>query len=152
MNKNKIFLLVVGLSSLITSAWGWVNYFQENSVFSMLSWPFFWLGIFVWGDGMILGSFLFLGSIFLWFKNKSILSGMFFSAYATIRSFIEILYNLNAQFSSVNRPWEVFMPELASRLHLQVIGLHVGAQIGFTAIFIISMLVFISYLKKYFKN
>jgi hypothetical protein len=78
MNKNKIFLLVVGLWSLITAVDGWYYYFQGRDVFSIVTWPFVPIGIFVWGDGMVLGALLFLASAWLWFKNDSVWTGLFF--------------------------------------------------------------------------
>lgn len=150
--KNRLFLLVVGPCALYTALWGWAYYLQGNDVFCMISWKFVWLGIFAWGDGMVFGTLLFLASIWLWFLNKPVWTGLFFSAYYVLRSFVEVLYDLNAQFSVFMRPWEAFMPKLAAKVHLPVIDLFVFGQIMYTAVCIVSIMVFLFWLKKYFKE
>ncbi|MDR3559368.1 MAG: hypothetical protein P4L62_00705 [Candidatus Pacebacteria bacterium] len=116
----------------------------------MVTWPFVPIGIFVWGDGMVLGALLFLASVWLWFKNDSVCTGLFFSFYVVLRTFFEIVYNMSAQFSTFRRPWEAFLPQLAVQMHLPVIDLFVFAQITYTAVCIVGMMFFIFYLKKYF--
>ncbi len=149
MNKNKILLSVVGSVSLIASIIGWINYAQGMAVFSVITWPIIWLGLFVWGDAMILGAFLFIASVVLWFKNNHILTGLFLSVYFTLRSFIEAMYNLNAQFSSVTRPWEAYTVDLAKQLHFAPQEMFVVPQIIYTAICVTSFIIFIVYLKQY---
>jgi hypothetical protein len=149
MKRHRIILSIIGLIAAATSILGWAVYFSHGSV-SAICWPFIWLGIFTWDDGMILGTFLFVACAILWKKNKPALSGLFFSAYAMVRSFIEALYNLNAQFSSVSRPWENYLPQLAANLHLQVVELYVIAQISYTAICVTALVFLLYYTKKYF--
>lgn len=150
MNRHKIFLLAIGLLALIATVLGFVNYFRGN--FSGISWAFVWMGIFIWGDGIVLGLFLLLGCTYLLFKNNPIFTGMFFYAYVLMRSLIEIVYNLNAQFSDVTRPWEAYLPHLAATLHLERAELYVLAQILFTAICTLALLGFCCYFRKYLKS
>ena len=149
MNKNKVVLSVVGSVALISSILGWINYVNGVAVFSVITWPIIWLGLFVWGDAMILGAFLFIASVVLWFKNNHVLTGLFFSTYFTLRSFIEAIYNLNAQFSSVTRPWEAYTVDLAKQLHFAPQEMFVVPQIIYTAICVTSFIIFIMYLKQY---
>lgn len=151
MNKNKIVTGGVGVVAALSSIIGWKVYFSGGDV-SGLCWPFWWIGIFTWDDGMVLGTFLFIACLILFFKNRAIVSGIFFSSYVLFRSFIEVLYNLNAQFSSTSRPWEEYLPNLAASLHLRVVELFVIAQISYTVICIISFVALLVYLKKYFKE
>ena len=150
MNTHKKILLIIGLCALVSTVLGFTNYAENN--FSGISWPFIWMGIFIWGDAMILGTFLFISCIFLWFKNNSTFTGMLFSAYVFIRSSVEILYNLNAQFSTISRPWETFVPQIASALHLEKAELYVLPQITYTAISTVALISFCYFLKKYFKS
>jgi hypothetical protein len=150
MDKNKAFLLVIGLLALAATVLGFVNYGRGN--FSGVSWPFVWIGIFIWGDGIVLGTFLLLGCVYLWFKNNSIATGMFFSAYALLRSLFEVQYNLNAQFSTLSRPWEAYVPSLALALHLDKSELYVLPQIMFTAISTLALLSLCYFAKKYIKS
>lgn len=152
MSKNKIFLIAVGAVALVSSVLGWINYFHNVSVFSVITWPLIWLGLFVWGDAMILGAFIFGACVVLWFKNNPVLTGLFFSAYYMIRSFIEALYNLNAQFSPVSRPWEAFIPAIAEKYHFKIMELYVVPQITYTAVCVTSLVIFVTFLKMYFHD
>jgi hypothetical protein len=149
MKRHQLFLAIIGLVALCSAILGIYNWSVGN--FSGIAWPFVWIGIFIWGDGIILGTFLFLSSIWLWLKNSPIFTGMFFSGYVAIRSFIEIIYNLNEQFTTTTRPWDSFIPAFASSLHLSTIEFFVLPQILYTAICLIAVLIFASYLKKYLK-
>jgi hypothetical protein len=149
INWTKYFLLVVAATTLIASILGWINYFKGVSVFSVITWQFIPLGIFVWGDAMILGTFLFVASVYLYFKQNTALTGLFFSAYFMIRSLIEALYNLNAQFSSVSRPWEGFIQPLADKLNFKIQEMFVVPQITYTAVCVVSLVFFVVFLKKY---
>jgi hypothetical protein len=151
MNKNRLIVSLVGAVAAASSVLGWLVYFFRGDV-SGLSWPFVWIGIFTWDDGMILGTFLFAGCVALWFLNSAVWTGLFFSSYALFRSFIEAFYNLNAQFSSTTRPWESYLPQLASSLHLRVLELFVIAQIFYTAVAVVSFLVLLFSIKKYFSE
>src|SRR3989344_2691305 len=102
---NRKFLMIAGVLYLSATILGIINVLNGN--FSETAWVFVPLGIFIWGDAIVLGPFIALACLWLWVKNKSVWTGLFFSIFAAIRSFIEIIYALNAQFSNTVRPWEV---------------------------------------------
>lgn len=72
------------------------NHFKETRFL-------FWLGVFVWGDAVILGIFWFLISIICLFLKDWILFLLIISVFWVVRSFGEIIYWINQQFSSTNR-------------------------------------------------
>lgn len=102
---NRKFLVVTGLFYFIATILGLVNVLNNN--FSGISWVFVPLGIFIWGDALILGPFISLGSLWLLIKNKPVWTGLFFSSYVAARSFFEVIYAFNTQFSDSIRPWDV---------------------------------------------
>ncbi|MGB9707251.1 MAG: hypothetical protein ACPL1D_00650 [Microgenomates group bacterium] len=61
------------------------------------------LGIFVWGDAIILGVFWFLVSLICFLIKDYFLFLFIVSLFWTIRSLGEMVYWLNQQFSSTNR-------------------------------------------------
>ena len=63
----------------------------------------FFLGIFVWGDAVIFGAFWMIVSIVIFLLKNWYLFFLIISVFWTIRSFGEIIYWLNQQFSSINR-------------------------------------------------
>ena len=150
MKKNRAVVGIVGAASGLSSILGWYVYFSGGDV-SGICWPFVWLGIFTWDDGMIIGTCLFAACLCLWLwrKDDFAVSGLFLSAYAALRSFIEAQYNLNAQFSAVTRPWEAFLPPLAASLHLRLVELFVIAQISYTMICLAAVCAFVYFLKEY---
>ncbi len=147
LTTNKKIILIIGVLSFISWIFGWFYTFHENA--SSFAFSFFPMGIFTWDDGMVIGTFLFLSCVVLWFKNKPVLTGLFLSAYAMIRSFGEAMYNLNAQFSPISRPWESSLPSIAMHFHLRLVELFVLGQIFAMVICVISFVIFLSYLKKY---
>jgi hypothetical protein len=146
---HKIVLLVVGISSFLAAIFGWLYSLSGNA--SGFCSQFFGLGIFTWDDGMVIGTFLCLACIFLWFKNNSTLTGLFLSSYVMIRSAGETIYNLNAQFTLTIRPWEYRLPHIAAMFNLRLVELFVIAQVFFMVLGIASFVIFLSYLKKYFR-
>lgn len=146
---NRILVASIGIVAGIATIVGSINTLLGNaSGFCSVLW---WLGLFTWDDAMVLGMFVAATCIVLWFKNESVLTGLFFSSYAFFRSLIEVFYNLNAQFSPITRPWESQLPHIASIFNLQLVELFVIGQIFFTSICIISFLLLLSYIKKYFR-
>ncbi len=63
----------------------------------------FWLGIFVWGDAIILGTFWFLVSLICLLLSNWILFLLIVSVFWVVRSLGEIIYWLNQQFSPIMR-------------------------------------------------
>lgn len=150
MSKNRFWLIVIGTASGLATVMGWAIYLAKGDV-SDVSWPFIWLGLFTWDDGMILGLFLLLGCLVLWRKGKPALTSLFFSAYALVRSLIEVFYGLNAQFSPVTRPWESNLPSLAAYFHLKLPELFVFYQIFFTAICVVALVFFLTFIRRYLR-
>lgn len=72
------------------------NSFQETPYLS-------WLGIFVWGDAVIIGFFWFLVSFFTLLIKDWLLFLIIVSIFWTIRSLGETHYWLNQQFSPLKR-------------------------------------------------
>lgn len=145
--KNRQFLSITGLLYLIAFLLGVINVPAGN--FSGTAWLFVLLGIFIWGDALILGPFMIIACIWLYFKNKRVLTGLFFSIFLAVRAFFEIAYALNAQFSGSIRPWEIEWRE--SKL-IQSVGINetfVLYQLVFTIIFVVSSLTFVYFLKRY---
>jgi hypothetical protein len=63
----------------------------------------FWLGIFVWGDAVVLGLFWFLVSLFCLFTNDWQLFLLIVSVFWVVRSLGEIHYWISQQFSPIIR-------------------------------------------------
>ncbi len=149
MDMRKIILVLASLY-LIAFILGVVNLLDNN--FSGIAWVFAPMGIFIWGDALIISPFMIAGLLWLYKKKSNIWTGLFLSVFVMVRSFIEIPYSLNAQFSSSVRPWELGWRDMGLVKNLDITEIFVLSQLGFTCIFIISTLFFISYLKKFLKN
>ncbi len=61
-----------------------------------------WLGIFVWGDGIIIGPFWFISSLFAFFLKDWYLFLLLVSVFWVVRSLGETYYWLNQQFVKNN--------------------------------------------------
>jgi hypothetical protein len=149
MTHKKIlaFIIIVGLGSFLL---GLLNTIYGN--FNEVVWALCPIGIFVWGDAIILGPFLAVSAIWLWRRNNPTISGMFLSLYASVRSFIEIIYNLNAQFTTTVRPWDPYWQDTKVTRFFGIIETNVLAQVLFTVVIIISLFVFLTYLRRFFKE
>lgn len=62
-----------------------------------------WLGIFVWGDAVIIGLFWFLSSLVCLLVKDWILFLLILSVFWVVRSMGETSYWFNQQFSTINR-------------------------------------------------
>lgn len=149
MRYKTVFITLL-IFYLIATVFGLFNVLGGN--FDGIAWVFAPLGIFIWGDALILGPFLAVASGWLLFKNKPIWDGLFFSTFVAVRSFVEISYSLNAQFSATSRPWELNWNNLAIVKSIGFTEMFVLSQLVFTCIFIISTLSFIHFLKQYLKS
>ena len=147
MNTHKKILLSLGVIATISFILGVYNVFQGN--FDFVTWILSPIGIFVWGDALILGPFLAISCWWLWKKNRVTISGMYLSLYAVVRAFIEVLYNLNAQFTSTQRPWDHYWQDTKMTRFFGIIDTNVLAQVAFTVVIIVSLFAFIVYLKHY---
>jgi small-conductance mechanosensitive channel len=113
---------------------------------------FWWMGIFTWDDALIIGAFLFMATAVVALKRSAVLTILTYSFYGVVRTAIEALYNLNAQFSPITRPWEANLPEFAAHFHLKLVELFVVAQVFYTVLCVAFSMVFISSLKRYLRN
>lgn len=145
MHRKYLFILMT--LSLLATIIGVYEIAIGN--FSDQTYLFYPLGIFIWGDAIIFGPFLTLLSLFLYHKNKKIYTGLVLSLYISVRSFIEIFYGLNAQFTTSLRPWELNYLQLAATVGLHSDQVQMLYQITFTCVFIVSSLLFLNFLRKY---
>jgi len=113
---------------------------------------FWWMGIFTWDDALIIGAFLFLATGVMALKQDSALTTLIYSFYGVLRTGIEALYNLNAQFSPITRPWEANLPAIAAHFHLKLVELFVVAQVFYTVLCVALAMVFVSSLKRYLRS
>ncbi|MBP6989377.1 hypothetical protein KBB48_01215 [Candidatus Shapirobacteria bacterium] len=99
---QQIVMLVFGLISLLVAIKGGYEIGRKNNPFGE---PFvlFWLGIFVWGDALVLGSFWVLVSLICFLLRDWILFWLIISVFWVVRSLGEILYWINQQFSPIIR-------------------------------------------------
>lgn len=147
---NRKFLIVIGLLYLLASVLGFISFVNGN--FNGISWVFTPLGIFIWGDALILGPFITLTSVVLWIKNNHLFTGLFFSSFFTIRWFFEIVYSMMAQFSRDTRPWEIGWKSLPWVQSIGVIEVLVLFQLVYTCLTIISFLSLLYFVKSYLKK
>jgi hypothetical protein len=110
------------------------------------------MGIFTWDDALIIGSFLFLATGVVALKRDPVITILIYSFYGVLRTGIEALYNLNAQFSPITRPWEANLPAIAAHFHLKLVELFVVAQVFYTVLCVASTMVFLSSLKRYLRR
>lgn len=113
---------------------------------------FWWMGIFTWDDALIIGAFLFIATAVVALKRSAVLTILTYSFYGVLRTAIEALYNLSAQFSPITRPWEANLPQFAAYFHLKLVELFVVAQVFYTVLCVALSMVFISSLKRYLRS
>jgi hypothetical protein len=139
-------LLISGIATVL----GFLNV-QAGNASGFCPW-LWWMGIFTWDDALIIGAFLFIATAVVALKRSSVLTILTYSFYGVLRTGIEALYNLNAQFSPITRPWEANLPEVAAYFHLKLVELFVVAQVFYTVLCVALAMVFISSLKRYLKS
>jgi len=103
MNSLQFSIMVVyGSISLFAFIMGFYEVLKKHNPFGQ---PFilFWLGIFVWGDAVILGFFWCLVSLICFLLKDWILFLLIVSVFWVVRSLGEILYWINQQFSPIIR-------------------------------------------------
>lgn len=99
---QQILVVAIGLVALLAAIKGGYEIGKKNNPFGEPL-VLFWLGIFVWGDALILGIFWCLVSIFCFFLKDWILFLLIVSVFWIVRSLGEILYWINQQFSPIIR-------------------------------------------------
>jgi hypothetical protein len=150
MKRPQIIWVVMLLISGIAAFLGFVNVHAGNAS-GFCPW-FWWMGIFTWDDALIIGVFLFLATGIVALKRDLVLTVLIYSFYGVLRTGIEALYNLNAQFSPITRPWEANLPAIAAYFHLKLVELFVVAQVFYTVLCVSLAVVFISSLKRYLQR
>jgi hypothetical protein len=94
-------ILVYIISSLVAFINGIKQSIIKNNPYGET--PYFvWLGIFVWGDGIIIGPFWFFASLFSYFFHDWHLFLLIISVFWIVRSLGEVSYWLNQQFVKNN--------------------------------------------------
>lgn len=111
------------LAGLSCAAVGFYQSKYRRNPFGLTRWLFF-LGIFVWGDAVVLGLFWALAGVVSWVLQDWNLFLLTVSLFWLVRSMGETSYWLNQQFSSLNRnpvknlPWHsVFHDESIWFIH-----------------------------------
>lgn len=101
-NFQNGFIIIYGLISLYSFVRGFYEIHKKSNPFGE---PFvlFWLGIFVWGDALILGFFWTLISIVSFLLKDWTLFLLIFSIFWVVRSFGEVTYWMHQQFSPIVR-------------------------------------------------
>lgn len=98
MNIQETFVIVIfGIFSLLALIKGLRQSIIKKNPFGTTL-PFFWLGIFAWGDGIIIGPFWFFASLISFLLKDWNLFLLIVSAFWLVRSFGETIYWLNQQF------------------------------------------------------
>jgi hypothetical protein len=150
MRKLQIIWVAMLVISGIAATLGFMNVSVGNAS-GFCPW-FWWMGIFTWDDALIIGSFLFLATGVVALKRDPVITILIYSFYGVLRTGIEALYNLNAQFSPITRPWEANLPAIAAHFHLKLVELFVVAQVFYTVLCVASTMVFLSSLKRYLRR
>lgn len=75
---------------------------KKRNAYGLAGYLFF-IGIFVWGDAIIISPFWVVASCFSIFLNNWYLFLLFISVFWTVRSLGETIYWFNQQFSTINR-------------------------------------------------
>lgn len=99
VNEN-IGLVVACVSGLV---WAWsVREVKRGNTFKTTPWllP---IGVFVWGDGVVMGLFWILWAVLVALLNNLYASILLWSLFWIVRSLGEVIYWLNQQFSTIKR-------------------------------------------------
>lgn len=75
---------------------------NKNNVFGSAQ-PYGFLGIFVWGDAIVICVYWLIASLIVLFLNNWYLFLLFISVFWVVRSYGEVIYWLNEQFAGKNR-------------------------------------------------
>jgi len=94
---QKIFVIIFGLFNFIIFLKS-LQEVKKGNVYGLTKFLFF-VGIFVWGDAVVLAPFWIIVSLITLFLNNWYLFLLFISVYWTVRSLGETIYWLNHQFA-----------------------------------------------------
>lgn len=94
---ERYFVIFYGIFSFLVFIKGNYEAIRKKNPYGLT--PFLvWLGIFVWGDAVVLGLFWFLSSLTVYLLGDWSLFLLTISVFWVVRSFGEIIYWLNQQF------------------------------------------------------
>ncbi len=99
---QKYFLIIFALYSSFATAKGYLECKNEKNAFGESN-LFVLLGAWVWGDVLVFGLFWLLISVAMLIKQDFVLFLLITSVFWTVRSFGEIDYWMNQQFSAIVR-------------------------------------------------
>lgn len=98
--EHHIFILIYGLINLIAAIYGFYQCKYRKNAFGNTRY-LYPLGVFVWGDAVIIGAFWALSSFIAILLNDLILFLLLASTFWLVRSLGETLYWIAQQFSSL---------------------------------------------------
>lgn len=101
-DEQEILLLLYGCVSLLAAVAGYVNAVRKRNVFGLTP-HLIPLGIFVWGDAVLLGTFGVIASLVLYNLHNWWLAVTAWAVFWVVRSHGETVYWLNQQFSPLER-------------------------------------------------
>lgn len=99
---QKIFLILFSIFNLLIFFEGAYESRENKNVYG-LTWVLFPLGIFVWGDAVLIGLFWTIAGLISVYLGDWILFLLIFSVFWSVRAFGESIYWFNQQFSTVIR-------------------------------------------------
>lgn len=98
------FVLGYGIIAFLVFLKGFYESKEKKNAYGLVPWLYL-LGIFAWGDAVILGLFWFLSSLITFFLQDWILFLLIISVFWMVRSLGEMIYWFNQQFSSKTYDW-----------------------------------------------
>lgn len=103
MNSIQTYIIwIYAFISLVVFIKGFYEVAKKHNPFGE-SFVLFLMGVFVWGDALVLGLFWFLVSLFVLVLKDWILFLLIFSVFWVVRSLGEVIYWFSHQFSTVVR-------------------------------------------------
>jgi hypothetical protein len=99
---EQIIVILYGLQNLLAFRKGFYEIKDKNNAYGLAK-HFGLLGIFVWGDALIIGPFWLIICSVILFLQDWYLFLVVFSIFWAVRSLGEIIYWLNEQFAGKNR-------------------------------------------------
>ncbi len=99
---QQLFIAGYSLVNLFVFVLGWNQSVKHKNAFGLAT-PFQFLGIFVWGDALVIGFFWIFSSLIFLFFNDWIGFLLTAAVFWSVRSLGEIIYWINEQFAVKHR-------------------------------------------------
>lgn len=99
---EQVIVILYGIENLLTFRKGFYEIKDKNNVYGLAG-PFGFLGIFVWGDALVIAPFWLISSLIVLFLQDWYLFLVILSLFWVVRSFGEVIYWLCEQFAGKNR-------------------------------------------------